>query len=498
MTGSRGARLLVSALIASGTALVLLVGTAHADLPPEGRCPDWSSGSAEGGDGQDRGVPVVEPGMEVGLNDLMALRSLFPEVIWDHREAFFYEGMRMEIGACHRRYPPAGFYSEATERFGDRAKLDEKGNLAGYIAGVPFPPESIDPTAPDAGVRWAWNFQHRYRGSGPVGKFRLFDLPGRIGKAQTYIGDFFYIRTGNRADLAATDYRMPEATKTVWVAGGSFDEPFSARHLAWRQMRSRETMENWKEPDDTFVYVPTMRKPRRAASSWVDGIFTPRYRVSGDDGGGPIPFAFGVQVDSGAGGAGIGSIQPTAGLSIAATEDIRRGFSGLAIRPNAYDWTFKGEQEVLAPLNGTTQGWPQFDEQNYGPTGVSPASDRWDVRWAVALEGKARKNVDNVASVDLWIDYQTLQPLYFITRKKNGFIIDIGILVHRYSADQPGYPAYPGGESANVFDPVAAHFYFVPGGGSGWRRESYDVKSLPIDPGKLRKMTSSDELMKGH
>jgi hypothetical protein len=35
--------------------------------------------------------------------------------------------------------------------------------------------------------------------------------------------------------------------------------------------------------------VPTMRKMRRAPSAWVDGIFMPRYRVSGDAGGGGLP-----------------------------------------------------------------------------------------------------------------------------------------------------------------------------------------------------------------
>ncbi len=48
-----------------------------------------------------------------------------------------------------------------------------------------------------------------------------------------------------------------------------------------------------------------------------------------------------------------------------------------------------------------------------------------------------------------------------------------------------------------VFDPVAAVFYYVPGG-AGWRRESYDVRSVPVDPARLRKLTSTDELMKGH
>ena len=79
-----------------------------------------------------------------------------------------------------------------------------------------------------------------------------------------------------------------------------------------------------------------------------------------------------------------------------------------------------------------------------------------------------------------------------------GALLDVGMLVHRYSGDAARYPTWPSNEPANVFDPVAAAFYFVPGRGSGWRRESYDVRSLPLEPGDLRKLTSTDELQKGH
>jgi hypothetical protein len=193
------------------------------------------------------------------------------------------------------------------------------------------------------------------------------------------------------------------------------------------------------------------------------------------------------------------SIHPTAGLSIQATEDIRRGFTGLAIRPNAYDWQVIAEREVLAPLNVTNEGYPILENRNFGPSGLSVASDRWDLRYAVVIEGKARRSVDGVAAVVLWIDYQTLQPLYMITRRENGLPLDVGILVHRFSSDLGGaYPEWPGGEPAHVFDPVAAVFYYVPGGGAGWRRESYDIRSVPVDPARLRKLTSTDELLKGH
>jgi hypothetical protein len=463
--------------------------------PPEGRCPSYASGSPEE-PGADAGAPLFHEGSVLAYGDLLDLARLFPSEVWGQRDDFFYEGMRMEIGACHRRYPVAAFYAEATERFAGKARLDKKGNLLDYVAGVPFPQDRIDPKAEDAALRWAWNFQHRYRGAGPVGTFRLLDLPSRIGSPEIYRGSFFYLRTAHRADLVSTGYRVEEAGKALWVAGGRFDEPFNARHLAWRQIRPLKADRKYQQPDDTFVYVPTMRKPRRSATPWVDGMFTPRYSVSGDSGGGGMPFSTGSSADGGV--ANLESIAPTAGISIAATEHLRKGFTGLALRPNAYTWELLGEQEVLAPLNASTQGYPGELDRNYGPSGLSVASDRWDVRQAVVLKGRARRPVDEMGFVELWVDWQTLQPLYYISRRKNGGLLDVGILAHRFSGDQPRYAAWPGGEPARVFDPVAAVFVYVPGGGSGWRRESFDVTSLPVDPTDLRKLTSTDPLVRGH
>jgi len=474
-------------------ALLLGPALAAAAPPPEGRCPARNAAPGAAPETDSAG-PLVEPGQVVRYENLLAVSSLFPPEVWAQREVFFHEGMRLEVGWCHRRYPTAPFYAEASRSFGDQARLDEHGNLLDYVAGLPFAPEAIDPAAPDAGLRWTWNFEQRYRGAGPIGRFKLVDLPDpRLGTPQTYLGDFFLVRTGHRADLAASDYRVPESTRTTWVAGGRFLEPFDARNLAWRQIRPRDAETDWSRPDETFVYIPELRKARRAASAWVDGIYTPRYRVTGQNDAGFVHFNRGGNEYA----PDIGLIPLNAAKAIAATEDIRRGFVGLALRPNAYVWKVVGEREVLAPLNGSQQGWPDFEDRNYGPWGLSVASDRWDVRWAVVLRGWARKEIEGVAGVTLWLDWQTQQPLYFMTHKKNGTLIDVGILVHRFSGDAARYPTWPSGEPANVFDPVAAAFYFVPGGGSGWRRESYDVRSLPLEPGEIRKLTSTDDLQKG-
>jgi hypothetical protein len=119
------------------------------------------------------------------------------------------------------------------------------------------------------------------------------------------------------------------------------------------------------------------------------------------------------------------------------------------------------------------------------------------VRWAVVIEGRAKQVVDNVGYVRLWIDWQTGQPLYYMSERPNRGALDIGILVHRWSGDRPDYPDWPGIGRVSVFDPVAAVFLDLGSGRSGWRRESYDLVSVPVDGKQLRKMAGVDALSQG-
>jgi hypothetical protein len=470
-------------------ATLLAASAASAGLPPENECPTLA-GTPSGGIAEDAVPFRLREGMLLTFADMLMLGSLLPPEVWRNRDAFFHDGMRMEIGPCHRRYATADFFDKATKQFAGQAHLDEDGNLSGHVAGLPFPPDQIDAKARDAGLRWAWNLERRYRGAGSLGSFRLVDMPSRMGGVQTYEGKWFLLQTAHRADLAP-DYKLEVATDSEWVAGGSFAEPQGARFLAWRQIRPLEAALHYDKPDDTFVYVPTMRKVRRAASGWVDGLYMPRYRVSGDFGGGGIPI--------GGEWAPGGSVNPTAGESIQVTENLRRGFTGLALRPNAYVWRVQGMREVLAPLNVTRGGYPDDPQRNFGPSGLSVGNDRWDVRYAVVIQGRLKEPGEDYDQLTLWIDYQTAQPLYIMTRRRGaGELQEVGILVSRYSGDLTRYPRWPNGALARVFDPVAEVFYDTAEGGSGWRRESYDVLSVPPEESELRRLTSPGFLDRGH
>jgi len=471
---------------------LLAAASASAGLPPEDQCPTLT-GIPGAGPGEDAIAYRLREGQLLHFADMLLLGQLLPTEVWRNRDAFFHEGMRMELGPCHRRYAQGEWFDAATKQFAGQARIDDDGNLVGHVAGLPFPPDSIDPKAPDAGIKWAWNMERRYRGAGHVGSFRLVDMPSRMGGVQTYEGTWFLLQTAHRADLAASEYTLPDIAKgSDWVAGGFFAEPTNARHLAWRQIRPLDVALHYEQPDDTFVYVPTMRKVRRAASGWVDGLYMPRYRISGDAGGGQIPLGTGQMVPGGA-------AAPTAGESIAVTENLRRGFTGLALRPNAYVWRVQGEREVIAPINITRGGYPQEKERNFGPSGLSVGNDRWDVRQAVILQGSLKDRGEEYDFMTIWLDYQTAQPLYIVTRRRAANqLLEVGILVSRYSGDLPAYPPWPGGTKARVFDPVAAVYYDATEGGSGWRRESFDIESVPPAEKDLHRFTSPGFLDRGH
>ena len=170
---------------------------------------------------------------------------------------------------------------------------------------------------------------------------------------------------------------------------------------------------------------------------------------------------------------------------------------GITLRANAYLWRVLGETDVLAPINASQSGYPTFSERNFGPSGLSFANDRWDLRHAVILEGALRVPNLDVAFVKIYLDYQTLQPLYWITRTSRQRLLDVGALAYQFSDDSVAAPTWPGGELASAFLPVAAAFYDAGARAGGWRRESYDMETAAVSRDEERAMTTSDSLGRG-
>jgi hypothetical protein len=421
--------------------------------------------------------PAFSEGGLLEFDGVKRLEGYLPREVWQRRTAFFFEGMRMEIGPCHRRYPEPPFFQDATERNGGQTRVDEKGNLLGYAGkGLPFPWAQIADDDPQAGQKWAWNLRYRYLGAGFRGPFRILHLERRGRKVSRYVGKMTFL------PLHGVPGSDPEGDRFAWA--GKFKSPEAARGVAWRQYRSGDTDRNWKHPDELFVYLPEERRVRRAPPLGVDGLFVPSYTRGVVTGGGKLMLP----------GAEISTADP----SIAVGEHWRRGFVGLLIRPNAYTFRLLRVQDVISPINSYRAGFPKQRDRSYGPTGLSLANDRWEIRRAVVIEGERKAEAGGVARLKLWIDVVTAQPLYLVSYRSKHQILEVGIFMGRFSSDDPRRVQWDGNSpSYGAILPVAASFWVV--ADQSWLRESFDLRMDPMTDEDHRKVMHSSTLQKeGH
>jgi Protein of unknown function (DUF1329) len=490
-----------SLLLCFGAAALLLWSAASAPaqppgaaawgLPPFDTCQPQGGLHAAPGAGEDATPLPFKPGDAVRADQLPLLRGYFPPQLWGERDKFFYEGMRMQIGPCFADYGPPGFWAEASRRFRGKARLLDNGGIEDYTAGEPFAPEQIDPADSLAGLRWAWNVALRYQGGGFFGKFRISDMVGRSGRAEPFEGEIFKVQLAHRADRAGDGYAAPGSKGKFWVAGGQFTMPFDAREYAWRQYRDLEQETKPIRSDDLYAYIPQMRRTRRISGADVEGLYMPSFSVG-------VVQNSSLAIGGGAGEAG-GVGAASVGTSGGTITTKRSGFEGLEIRPLLYDWKVLGLHDVLAPINSTTPSYPEQTDREFGPWGLSFASDTWDLRRALVLEGRAKGEVggDQVARQILYVDLQTRVPLYYLSFDSRDEPIDVGVYVGRWSETRDDYPKWPQDASlpARVIDPVGAAFANLSEGG-GWRRESWTVISIPPDDGRVQRMLSVGQLTK--
>ncbi|MCG8587819.1 MAG: DUF1329 domain-containing protein [Proteobacteria bacterium] len=404
-------------------------------------------------------VPLRE-GDVIPFEQLTKIRRFLPEPFWANRDFFFYEGMQLEIGPRQRDYTPPQVYREATERHHQTVRLGPDGSLEGYRAGQPFPMDAIDCRAdPDAGTKIAWNFVRRWEGGGGKASFyysywdRGEELPLYYeGHAQ---GVSLAFRPEPQYDKNEGDVFRGE--KRYVGAGPTVEAPFDARGimvLTYRYKSSYGPMASAKN-DDTWVYVPTLRRVRRISSAQRTDA------VSGTD------FTF---------------------------DDL---FSFNGVVPQ-YTWSCLEEREILAPINTKVRAYPYNRDHNFGPFGLSFADDRWEQREAVKIRFEPRNANHPYLYKDIWIDKQTLEPLYSFAYDRKGELWKVIWHNHRWSEDD--FPEYAGWE--NVPRPrdlaVVSDIIANVQTGTGNRIEVWDRNGTPLkSKGRMRRFLDVGRLTKG-
>jgi hypothetical protein len=406
-------------------------------------------------------APAFKPGDAIGFEDVKKLQPFLPEEFWNNRDFFFYEGMRLEIGPFDHDYSQSKEYLAATERYRGQARLGPDQSLENYTAGQPFPTAEIDCTGdPAAGAKIMWDFQS----GGGDGRASFFYSYWDRGEQLP----LYYEGTGQSVKLAhrieeeygAQNADLFRGEKRKGAFGAEVDAPFDARGIALLTYRykSSDKPRSDARNDDTWVYVPTLRRVRRISTAQRTDA------ISGTD------FTF----------------------------DDLRSFNGIVPQ---YEWQCLGERKILAPMNTKVKAYPYEKDHNFGPYGLSFADDRWELRdaWVVRM---TPKNSDHpYHHKDIYIDRQTLAPLYSFAFDQKEELWKIIWHNKRWSEDTsltgnwfPGWEGVPQPRTLSVISDIIVNVQT----GTGNRIEFWDAHGTPLpSKGKIRRYIDVGRLTKG-
>jgi hypothetical protein len=160
-----------------------------------------------------------------------------------------------------RRNPKA--YDEATEKFAAKVALSSGGELLHYIAGQPF--SQVSPADPQAGLKLVWNFARRWTGD---------DYKDGGGTATGRAISHIIEKDGSERRSEAVRYELHTRGRVSVPPQPSFP---GYGHVDWMVMRADEyprdtagttTLEvryiDDNRDDDLHVFIPTLRRARRA------------------------------------------------------------------------------------------------------------------------------------------------------------------------------------------------------------------------------------------
>jgi hypothetical protein len=406
-------------------------------------------------------LPFAE-GDLVTFDELAQLERFLPPEFWDNRDFFFHEGMQLEIGPSFADYSPAEVYEQATAKYSAAVSLGPESSLVGYTAGQPFPVDALDCAGdPQAGAKLAWDFVLRWEGFGgtPVDFYYSYwdrgeELPLYYqGKSQSIALAF-----RPEPQYAAQQGDLFRNEKRYQAGGPSVDAPFDARGIMLLSYRYKASFgpKASARNDDSWVYVPTLRRVRRVSSAQRTDA------VSGTD------FTF---------------------------DDL---FSFNGIVPQ-YDWKCLGEMDVLAPARSKVRAYPYEKDHDFGPYGLSYADDRWELRHAIKIRFTPQNADHPYNHKDIYIDLDSMEPLYSFAYDRKEELWKIIWHNHRWSED-PGYTEYAGWEG--VAEPrdltVVSDTIVNVQTGTGNRIEFWNRSGTPLDNvGKVRRFIDVGRLTGG-
>jgi len=412
------------------------------------------------------GAPAFHEGDVITLDKVDELKRFLPPQFWANRDFFFYEGMQLQVGPAFRDYSPSAQFKAATKKYAGQAKIGPGNSLVNYTAGRPFP--KIDCKGdPQAGPKLAWNFDYQWRGDGSNAHYyysywdRGEELP------LYYEGTSKTIELSHRAEpsyLKHHDGDIFRGEKRKSAFGVEVDAPFDARGIMLMTYRYKSSDKQTAEAknDDTWVYVPTLRRVRRISSAQRTDA------VSGTD------FTF----------------------------DDLDSFAGIVPQ---YQWKCMGTADVIAPMNTKVAAYPYSRDHNFGPYGLSYADDNWELRHTYILRFIPNDPDHPYHHKDIYVDQQTYVALYSFAYDRKNELWKIIWHNHRWSDENDipvdkaknwykGWAEVPKPRDLRDVSDTIVNVQT----GTGNRIEFWDAHGTPLkSKGKVRRYIDIGRLNKG-
>ncbi len=414
---------------------------------------------------EDEGLtgPTFQEGDVLQFSELEKLRPYLPKEVWSNRDFFFYEGMALEVGPAYYDYSPAQAYLDATEKYRGQARLGPDSSLANYTAGRPFPEEIDCQGDPDAGAKIIWNFSYRWNGVSGNASFyySYWDRGEELPLYYEGTGTGFMLSRRPEPELLEKNGGdLFRGEKRKRANGAEVDAPFDARGIKLMTYRYKASDNPLAETrnDDTWVYVPSLRRVRRISTAQRTDA------VSGTD----------------------------------FTLDDLFSFNGIVPQ---YEWTCLEERDLIAPMNSKVKAYPYEKDHNFGPFGLSFASDRWELRKAVVVRMDPRNEDHPYSKKDIYLDKQTLQPLYSAAYDHKGELWKIIYHNKRWSEDHSltgdWYEGWEGVEQPRALVVVSDTIINVQTG-TGNRIEFWDANgSGKVSKARVRRYIDVGRLTRG-
>ncbi len=408
--------------------------------------------------------PSFQEGDVIDMDQIEKLRPYLPEEFWDNRDFFFYEGMRLEIGPTQYDYSEADVYKAATERFRGQPRIGPDNSLENFTAGQPFPIDEIDcKSDPQAGVKYMWSYGYQWRGAGAKTHFfySYWDRGEQL--PLFYRGTAGGVMLSHRPEkkyLDEYDGDIFRGEKRKAASGPEVEAPFDARGimLLTYRYKSSDGPRSQAKNDDTWVYIPSLRRVRRISSAQRTDA------VAGTD----------------------------------FTMDDLFSFNGIIPQ---YEWECLGERKLVGPMNTRVRGYPYEESHNFGPYGLSFANDRWELRDAVIIRMTPKNGDHPYDHKDIYFDKQTMTAMYSFAYDRKGELWKIIWHNKRWSEDDElTGDWYEGWEE--VQEPrdlvIVSDIIVNVQTGTGNRIEFWDRTGTPMkSKGKIRRFIDVGRLTKG-